>query len=342
MQKVRVFGVALLAGAVFGVASCGSPAAPITPPPTPGAPTVTCPASVVATTSTDTTAVTFDAPVTSGGLAPLTTTCSVISGARFPVGTTAVTCTVSDALARTASCGFNITLTLKVFTRYTNYWAFGDSLTEGKVTTGSFNLLVDFPGSYPTVLRGLLPGRYTQQTFAVQNWGKGGAFADTDSQCLRDLLSVNAPPEVLLLLEGANDMLRQDDLLVSYILPALTEDIRIARDRGVKDVMLATLPPSRPGSNGSKVAPYIVPVNAQIRSLASLMGVGLVDLYAAMVGQEQSLVGDDGLHLTPAGYQKMAETFFATIKGRLEQSTPPAGSFLPSGYVIPACRAQSQ
>jgi hypothetical protein len=44
----------------------------------------------------------------------------------------------------------------------------------------------------------------------------------------------------------------------------------------------------------------------------------LVDLYPVFEGNLDTLLGPDGLHPTEAGYQKMAETFFATIRERLE------------------------
>jgi lysophospholipase L1-like esterase len=47
-------------------------------------------------------------------------------------------------------------------------------------------------------------------------------------------------------------------------------------------------------------------------------GAVLVDLYEAFAGQVDALIGGDGLHPNEAGYQHMAETFFAAIRARLE------------------------
>jgi lysophospholipase L1-like esterase len=317
MRTTRI----ILGAALVGLSACGhSPTGPTTQP---DAPAITCPANINQTTTTEMTAVTYTSPVVSGGTAPANLVCSVQSGASLPVGTTVVTCNFTDAAGRTATCGFNITLTLKFFSRYTRYWAFGDSLTEGKAA--SFRTMDDFPGSYPDVLEGLLAARYTQQTFTMGKYGCGGQTAEHDAGRLRDLLSANPPPQVLLLLEGSND-LTQGDPEISFIVGTLGEDIDYAKSHGVLDVLLATLPPVRAGSNGSKVAPYLDETNAQIRALAAQRGAGLVDLFTAMTGQEATLVGNDGLHLTAAGYKKVAETFFDTIKGRLEVTTPPAGS----------------
>ena len=56
------------------------------------------------------TGVTFAAPRTAGGQDPVTTQCAPPSGSAFDVGTTAVTCTASDALQQSASCSFAVTV----------------------------------------------------------------------------------------------------------------------------------------------------------------------------------------------------------------------------------------
>jgi lysophospholipase L1-like esterase len=44
-------------------------------------------------------------------------------------------------------------------------------------------------------------------------------------------------------------------------------------------------------------------------------------VYQAFGSDAPSLIGFDGLHPTPAGYQRIADTFFATIKSSLETAT---------------------
>ncbi len=319
----------LLGAVLAGASACGSsPTAPPPPPPPPGDPAITCPASLSMDTTTAATVVTYAPPVTTGGTAPTQVVCTVASGAALPVGTTAVTCTLTDAVGRSASCAFNITLVLKVYVRYTNYLAFGDSLTAGEVSNASpFGIRVVQPAdSYPTVLRTLMAARYTSQTFTVANEGLPGALAGDDTSRLRDLLRAGPVPDVLMLLEGTNEMYSQSPVLVSEIVPVLEEDIDLARSFGVKQILLATFPPARAGLRGSNVLPFIVPTNTDVRLLAARKSAVLVDLYAAMVGQEPTLVGDDGLHLTVAGYQKMAQTFFGAITTNFELTAPPASA----------------
>ena len=75
-------------------------------------------------------------------------------------------------------------------------------------------------------------------------------------------------------------------------------------------VFLATIPPEN-------LMRAVVPFNDQVRSLAASKGVPLVDVYQAF-GGDLTLIGNDGLHPTAAGYHLIADTFFASIKQTLE------------------------
>ncbi|WP_225411387.1 ELWxxDGT repeat protein [Stigmatella hybrida] len=74
----------------------------------PAPPSITCPAPVVAeATGAEGAAVTWP-PATASGMEPMQVTYSRASGSQFPLGTSAVTATVQDALDRTASCEFSV------------------------------------------------------------------------------------------------------------------------------------------------------------------------------------------------------------------------------------------
>ena len=109
-----------------------------------------------------------------------------------------------------------------------------------------------------------------------------------------------------------------------FVDAVILERVVAARARGVKQILLATFPPVRAGIRGSLAAPYITPVNTGVRNLAVEKGVTLVDLYEAMRGEETTLIGDDGLHPTVAGYRRMAETFLNAIKQQFELASPPS------------------
>ena len=82
---------------------------------------------------------------------------------------------------------------------------------------------------------------------------------------------------------------------------------------------VATQLPQRPGGRRATAVDSIVPANAEIRALAAQESASLVDMYAAFDGQTSALLGDDGLHPNEAGYQRMADVFFAAIQSQFEQ-----------------------
>ena len=73
---------------------------------------ITCPspAPVCNTTGQCNAVVDYPAPTVTGGTPPYSTACTPPSGSTFPVGTTLVTCTATDAAGETAPCTFNLTV----------------------------------------------------------------------------------------------------------------------------------------------------------------------------------------------------------------------------------------
>ena len=53
--------------------------------------------------------------------------------------------------------------------------------------------------------------------------------------------------------------------------------------------------------------------------------VTLVDTYPGFIGHESDYIDQDGLHLKPAGYQALADSFFFVIKTTVT-STPGLGA----------------
>jgi lysophospholipase L1-like esterase len=69
------------------------------------------------------------------------------------------------------------------------------------------------------------------------------------------------------------------------------------------------IPPDRRIANDA-----IVRANTGIANMVRSEGVILVDTYPRFVGHEAEYVDQDGLHLRPAGYQALADSFFSVIK----------------------------
>ncbi|MGH9311733.1 MAG: HYR domain-containing protein, partial [Vicinamibacterales bacterium] len=70
--------------------------------PMPTGPTIACPAAVTAVSNSgQPIGVSYAVPVAAGGSAPVAVTCTPASGSQFPVGSTLVICTATDARGRT-------------------------------------------------------------------------------------------------------------------------------------------------------------------------------------------------------------------------------------------------
>ncbi len=73
---------------------------------------IICPDPVVKSTDTGqcSAVVDYPAPTASGGVAPVTTSCSQPSGSSFPKRTMTVTCMATDSAGNTANCSFTVTV----------------------------------------------------------------------------------------------------------------------------------------------------------------------------------------------------------------------------------------
>lgn len=145
-----------------------------------------------------------------------------------------------------------------------------------------------------------------------------GERAEQGVTRLPGLLRQHAP-QVVLLMEGANDLNTFGGSGVRRAADALEAMLQEARCRGVR-AMLATLPPQRPGSRSGQSAHLIEDYNALLRHVAADEGAIVVDVFAAF-GNDLSLIGADGLHPTENGYERIAQAFFDSIKTHFEAKT---------------------
>jgi lysophospholipase L1-like esterase len=267
-------------------------------------------------------------PVGANGVSLATVACTPVSGSMFPVGTTEVRCTATAA-SQTASCTFPVTVTAPVarLTR-TRFLAFGDSLTAGEVTQPTIapqrhgerlhRLILVPSASYPTQLLSRLRARYTMQSAQIEvvNAGWPGEWAEDGAIRLPGMIST-ARPEVVLLLEGMNDLLALGAPGVPRAGRAIDLMAKEIRGRGAR-AFLATLPPTRPTVPQAVPLALVQALNAQIRSTALGEGAVLVDLYGALGSDVARYIGADGIHPTEAGYARIADTFLAAIRAELE------------------------
>jgi lysophospholipase L1-like esterase len=305
----------------------------------PDPPKISCLASIsVASSNGQPTSVTFGSATTTNGSPPVAVACSAVSGAFFPVGSTTVACTATDALQRSDSCTFTVTVTPQTGRlTLTRFIAFGDSMTAGQIISegdrlGFRTMLVDYARSYPTELLGDLIGYYVAQgpSIIVDNQGWPAETTAQGATRLPTKLGA-ASYQALLLMEGANDFPN-----IAGALANIQTMVRYAKSQGLR-VFLATLPPENPFATGSCVpgaydrgtnAALVVPYNNGLSNIAAAENVTLVDVYSAFGGvASPDLIDCDGLHPTALGYKLIADTFFNKIRLTLSaQSVPSAPS----------------
>ena len=202
--------------------------------------------------------------------------------------------------------------------------SFGDSMTAGTTTSAALRIGVTpgLPESYPFRLQTMLASRYTAQTVSVSNAGQPSEHlrdAGTRTRFAREFSA--AAPQLVILMEGANDLndVPGTSTNVSAIVGAMEDLVRDALGRGAQ-VMVATLPPQRPGLRLTARAALVGPYNDQLRAMAARKGATLVDVSARMT---LSSIGPDGLHPTAAGYDLLAQIFMDAIRAVYET---PAGT----------------
>ena len=264
-------------------------------------------------------AVTYTVAEIRKGEGAVSVSCTPASGTTFPVGVTQTECVARDSLNRTASCTFSVTVASLPRLSRTRIMAFGDSLTEGStiVTNDPYAIVHQPETAYPTVLRQLLSARYTEQTITVFNRGEPGDQAWRALSRLSAAMAADSPDVVVLQL-GYNDYRAADSDVVGIANAVLgiTQLAGEARRRGAR-VFICTLAPSRPGPKAIPLS-ALQYINDRFRLIAQSEGAVLVDLYSALLPDVNGNVSPDGLHLTPLGYRRVAETVAAAIRADLE------------------------
>jgi lysophospholipase L1-like esterase len=125
---------------------------------------------------------------------------------------------------------------------------------------------------------------------------------------------------LILLMEGANDLnqeLRPGEgfnARVSDVVNALEDFVRDAGFRNIP-VLIATLPPQRPGGPKAWSIELLPRFNAAIVEMAGKKGAGVVDIAQLPL----ALIGQDGLHPTEAGYERIAATWLDAVRARYEK-----------------------
>jgi lysophospholipase L1-like esterase len=193
---------------------------------------------------------------------------------------------------------------------------------------------IDIPNTYPLQLLGMLNARFPGEPFSMVNEGLRGETAHDGMSRLSPCVLMTDHPGVLLVLEGINDLAgtfsftpkpADEQTIVNY----LRTDVSKALGAGVSFIFVSTILPVTNCTSGDpgdcRVGPsvsvdataantVINQTNAIIR--AGIGGATIVDGNAAFLAADPTLatlVGDDGLHPTPAGYTVLARAFMNAI-----------------------------
>ena len=275
--------------------------------------------------------------------------CSPVSGAAFPVGATAVVCTATDSVGRSAACSFTITVQSALRISLTRFAAFGDSITWGEDGTDFCNTFVadstfgrfwphkQLPTAqqYPAVLAQLLQARYTGQTIRVEPLGKQGEAAAEALNRFQTLVIAPRAYDAVLLMEGANDINRLASPSGGII--GLRVMIETAKSNNVRP-FLATIPPEIPSTVYTLDPAAVRSFNNSVRSLAAFENVTLVDVEAAFGSTPGNYISCDGLHPNAEGYRIIANAFFNVLVQTLQTSATlsPAATPGRTTSVVPA------
>jgi lysophospholipase L1-like esterase len=248
------------------------------------------------------------------------------------LGTSTVTCTATDAQSRQASCSFKVTLsglTLAV----KKFDAIGDSLTEGENGAGPKPSFIDPPNSYPTKLLASLNATFPGQGITIVNHGDSAKTVEYTRDHITEYLAADRP-EVVLLLTGYNNLTGPCAAgqfagpgcgdATQAVSDGVRECIRKIKQSpvGVRYIFVSTLTPPGPAGDHRIDRDAILEANRKIIQVTASEGATLADSYTAFLGHEAQYVSVDGLHLNPAGYQAIADTFFAVIKSTIPQTAP--------------------
>ena len=205
----------------------------------------------------------------------------------------------------------------------TKFLAFGDSFTAGEVTNPAANapgavtkLIVVPAASYPSVLQSRLQGTYTAQSssIAVMNAGEPGERILDGAQRFPRVYDP-ARPEVVLIMEGVNGLPQVGPDISTGVMRIMVQHAKAGGSR----VFVGSMIPQVAGRpRGNTPVSELLAYNATLQLMSQQESVTYVDLYNAMLAEAASLIGSDGLHPTEAGYRRIAELFFAAIRGNLE------------------------
>jgi acyl-CoA thioesterase I len=184
--------------------------------------------------------------------------------------------------------------------------AFGDSLTAG--------MGLPLSESYPAYLQKLVDADGFH--YEIVNAGVSG---DTSSGGLQRIdWNLDAGDVKIVILElGANDILR--GIEISLLKKNLAQIIERAQSRGAKVILAGIEAPTNSGPE------YREQVHRAYRELADKYKVPFIPFFLEGIVGHDSLIQEDGTHLTKEGNRILATNVYKTLRPLLEESEAKKG-----------------
>ncbi len=184
--------------------------------------------------------------------------------------------------------------------------AFGDSLVTGDIASPQ--------AAWPVQLQSQLRSRYASQAadIVVSNAGQGGERLVDGVLRFENAFAAHRP-EVVLLMEGINDLGSAGPDISTTLLQFMAQH---AMSRNAR-VFVASMLPTVPGRRRSQPVADLVAFNERIQQMCLQQGAVFVDLYNLLLPEAESVIGVDGLHPSDAGYRRIADVFLTVIAREL-------------------------
>jgi lysophospholipase L1-like esterase len=158
-----------------------------------------------------------------------------------------------------------------------------------------------------------LTAGFPAQLVAQRGWSVRGIPGDRVSHVVArlDSAAIGTPCPTVAVLIGSNDVVN-DRAAPADVAPQIESLSNALRGAG-RTVVIATLPPVR--GRFASANPSIGELNDRIRALAA-RGFTILDLHGALAdpsGALDAAYSSDGLHLTPAAYERWASMLDAVL-----------------------------
>ncbi len=193
----------------------------------------------------------------------------------------------------------------------------GDSITQGlqRTASGAVFGITSFQngsvniGGYQPRLKARLDAQVESST--LYNWGRGGENSAGGVGRINSILN-SRTADLILIMYGANDLYQ------GISSSGTRANISVMIDRSRASGVIPIISEVTLNTNGSFNPSIRLDYNPMIHSLANQKGVSIATNYVALDGPNWYAVpyhSGDQLHLSNAGYERMAEAWLNVIRG---------------------------